>query len=155
MKRLAIVAVGLALVLGIGPGCEAGPSSEMKDYAREMKQWYDSVSAVPVREDLVRLHSINNPAEMYWVHELLRSTVASLVLADEDVQRLEYRDQTCANRSFGSVSPELEMACERRDAADTAYVAAEFVWAEWMSEACGLGWPISYFEAIDGCLGGE
>jgi hypothetical protein len=169
MRRLGIVAVALTLVLciGIGAGCEAGPSSEMKDYAHEMGQWYDGFIITPERGDLELLASIDVPREMQLAHSLLYSTAASKVLADEDVRRLEERDmrlrqegddevKACVNRAYFVLSFDLEMACDRQDAALNAYIQADINWAESMSEACGLSYPSVVSQAaMERCFGGE
>jgi hypothetical protein len=111
------------------------------------------------------------PFSMRSAHDLLAYTYDSYVQADEEVERLEDRDERLATmrgndeRPFcpdpeeradgwhsGANSAELDSACVRLDESSWAYLQAESNWAERLSEACKTERGITPSEAATMCL---
>jgi hypothetical protein len=172
MRRLGIVAVGLALVVGLLVlGACGGRDAELQEYARQMQGYFDAINGGrPDTDALKKLTDIHPARELGNAHGRLVQAAEMAVLAHEHAKELEPLEQQRFNREYPgdnaivacvnsidtfmwwSTSQTFREACGLEDAAFDAYVNAVLDWAQALSKACGgTGW-YSASLAIEMCL---
>ena len=172
MKRVALAATGLALVVGLLVlGACGGRDAELQEYARQMQGYFDATNGVrPDTDALKKLTDIQPPRELGDTHRKLVQAAQIAVLAHKHAQELEGLEQlrftrqypgdgaivACVNSidtfMWDSTSLTFREACGLEDATFEAYVNAELDWAQALSKACGgTGW-YSASLAIEMCL---
>jgi len=176
MKRLAIAAVGLALVVSLGGllfgGC-GGHDGKLHEYAQQMQGYFNGFypSPRPEMADLTKLVDIQPPKELESAHKGLLLATRMVVLSQRHADGLEASEQerwdresddgtvvACINLEADQglrdwASEAFNQACTLKDYAFDAYVDETIEWSTALSKACGgPDFEVLESSAIETCL---